>query len=181
MDSNVASALISGICSIISAFGAVYLKEYMDARKTLSTEVKPTQAPIEVLQAEVSPSSFKRNSRTFWRPLFIIIGSFVFGLVTRSLRPIFNSGTHWESLIALIVLILFALAISIFHRRHGYQIGFQLENFAMWTGWASGWSLFHGSIWGDVLVVTIAWWFGCALVGGLLVSIRRNRGAQQRH
>jgi hypothetical protein len=156
----------------------------MDARKAQPSELKPKQEasaaptePAEVLQTE-SPPPIERKGHIFWRPLLIIIGSFIFGLVTRALRPIFSGGTHWESLIALIVLILLASAIAVFHRRNGYQLGFQLENFAVWTGWASGWSLIHGSFWGDLLSVAIAWWFGCAFVGGLLVSIRRNRNAQ---
>lgn len=184
MDSNVASALISGVCSIVSAFGAVYLKKYLDTKniRVTAQAYKPEthsepERHTKQVQRPASPSTGK-SIHIYWRPIFIIIGSFLFGLLTRALRSLFTGTTHWESLIALIVLLVLALIFAIFHRRRGYQVGFQLENLAMWTGWASGWSLVHGNIWSDFLGVVIGWWLVCALVGGVVVSVGRSRGAQ---
>ncbi|RCU50060.1 hypothetical protein DU002_10625 [Corallincola holothuriorum] len=185
MDSNIASSLISGFFSVVCAFGAVYLKEHLDAKKARSVDAKPHSVPIvvpvkpvEELQAK-SPVAERGKRYSFVRPLLIVIGSFVFGLITRALRPFFSGSINWESLIALVVLVLLALAFALNHRRNGYQLGFQLENFALWTGWSSGWSLIHGNIWGDLVGVVTLWWFACAVIGGLLVAIRRKISAQQ--
>lgn len=112
------------------------------------------------------------------RPVGIVVGSVLFGMATRAARPLMHIGlTHYESLIAVIVLAGVVLALAIFHRRKGYQLAFQLENLALWSGWTSGWSLIHGGVWSDLLSISIPFWLGCAVLGGVVVSLGRTRGA----
>lgn len=183
MDSNVISAVISGVCSITSAFGAIYLKVYLDNRKTRTNGNSAIAEPNGeiVTPANTRPAepqtTVKSSQPDFRRPVSIVIGSFVFGVITRSLRPLFSGPTHWESLIALIVLIGLTLMLALFHRRKGFQLGFQLENFAFWAGWVSGWCIVHGHVWSDVLGVTLIWWLVCAVVGGLVVSVRKGKNS----
>src|SRR5262245_62051894 len=166
MDSNVLVALISGVFSVISALGAVFLKDFLDtrrlrlakphgrtpARELPAAEVQQPQAPVVL--AAVS------RSRSWTRPVAIVAASFVLGMATRAVRHR-GPGFHYESL-ALVLLILMTLVLSFYHRRSGFQLSYQLEVVALWTGWASGWSLINGGVWSDLLAETIPWWLGCA-------------------
>jgi len=177
VDSNVLVALISGMFSVASALGAVFLKDYLDTRRLRLANSRPEQpqpspAP-EQTSHPTAPSERATGGRSWTRPVIIVAGSFLFGMATRAARPLFTGPTHYESLAALVLLILLSLGLSIYHRRWGFQLPYQLEIVALWAGWASGWSLIHGGVWGDLLAVTLPWWLGCALIGGLVVSVRR--------
>jgi hypothetical protein len=182
MDSNIVAALISGISSIVSALGALYLKEYLDSRKASATKPLQKATPVTKDSAPAEEPSIKapipsvRFAVSIRRPIIIVVGSFLFGVITRTLRSHFTGNIQYESLIAFVVLIGLAVAFAVFHRRKGFQSAFQLENFALWTGFASGWSLVHGGVWGDLLA---PWWLGCSVVGGLVVRFRRTSDAQQ--
>ncbi len=185
MDSNVATALVSGIFSIVSAFGAVYLKEYLDYRKASAHKPLQRTAPVPdvPLSAEMplikAPVPTARVAISIRRPIVIVVGSFLLGVVTRTSRDFMRFGsTHLEVLMALVVLIGLAIAFAMFHRRRSSQPAFQLENLALWSAYSSGWSLIHGGIWSDFVVVHIPWWLGCCVVGGLVVSFRRTRDSQ---
>ena len=182
MDSNVTAAIISGICSIASALGAVFLKEYLGRRRCISpTSTTQAREPVQPTHPEVPrPESVAASTRKTWkRPASIVFGSWIFGMVTRAMRPyMLSNGVHYEFLISLVVLIIVVLTIAFYHRKKGALLGFQLENVALWAGFASGWSLVHGGVWGDLLAVTIPWWMGCAIVGGFIVVFRRRGSAQ---
>lgn len=172
MDTSVVVALISGMFSVVSALGAVFLKDFLDTRRLQMLEVpQPQSSPDERPPPQERPAR-PTVGRSWTRPAAIVVGSFVFGMATRALRPLFPGPAHWESLVALALLILAALTLSIYHRKGAFQLPYQLEILALWSGWASGWSLIHGGVWGDLLAVTIPWWLGCAVVGGLIVSVR---------
>ena len=176
MDSNVLVALISGMFSVASALGAVFLKDYLDTRRLRLVDAqleKPQPKPSPEQSHPSAPLDRVTGGKAWTRPVVIVVGSFLFGMATRAARPLFTGTTHYESLAALVLLILLSLGLSIYHRRRGFQLLYQLEIVALWAGWASGWSLIHGGVWGDLLAVTIPWWFGCALIGGLVVSVRR--------
>jgi hypothetical protein len=176
VDSNVLVALISGLFSVSSALGSIFLKDYVDRRRVQTLEV-PHQKAEPRSHAEVArtPSALPASrtaGRSWGRPAAIVVGSFVLGMATRALRPLFTAGIHWESLGALVLLVSTAVVLSVSHRKRGFQFAYQFEILALWTGWASGWSLLHGRLWSDLFAVTVAWWLVCAVVGGLIVSVR---------
>lgn len=174
MDTQIITTLISGIFSIVSAFGAVILKDYLDRRKE---KVKPKSsnngAAAEPVPKEIRKTSLIRYS--FKRPISILSFSFFLGIVSRSLRHIANiNGTHYESLTALIKLILLAIILLSQRKKSQEQNGqffFQLEMITLWSGFVFGWSLIHGEFWGDLIGVIVIWWLGFAIIGGTLLHL----------
>jgi len=107
MDSNILVALISGIFSVVSALGAVLLKDYLDTRRYRQGETQlenahPKTSPEQPSPAS-APSKLSTGGHTLNRPVVIVIGSFLFGMGTRALRPLFTGDIHFESLAALTV------------------------------------------------------------------------------
>lgn len=177
MSDSVVPAVISGICSIVSALGAVFLKDYLETRRSRTTS-STTQSGAEAggtSRRALSTSPFSLRDWALWkRPASIVAGSFVIGLVTRALRPLFEIGSiHYESVGALAILVALALWLVVYHRRKRSQTLYQLENCALWTGFASGWSAAHGEVWGHFLEVLVPWWVGSAIVGAIVVTTRR--------
>lgn len=176
MSESTLVALISGIFSLLSALGAVFLKDYLDGRRLRTPAIAPPKpGPGTIATDELLPPPRPPGLRFLRRPVEIVVASFALGVVTRALRPMLEvDGIHYESLGAWALLVIGVVGLAVHHRKNGWQLPYQLENLALWTGYASGWSLVHGGVWGDLLGVTIPWWMGCAIVGGLIVSIRRS-------
>ena len=70
----------------------------------------------------------------------------------------------------------FSRAMAIDHRRMRSSFWpYELELLALWLAWASGWSVTHGSAWSDIIVASLLWWLGCAVIGGIVVSIHTRK------
>jgi hypothetical protein len=187
MDAQIISTIISGVFSTAAALGSIVLKLYIDRRK--AGESMPPAAPVinpyeppTPLETRITP----RPAATLTEPTFlsrqvllipittVVVGT-VLGIVARLLRPYANvGGTHYETLAALIILLVGCLILINFNRlSDGFpgHLLFQLENLAMWSGFACGWSLIHGHFWGDLIVVSIAGWFCCSVFGIVLLAV----------
>lgn len=175
-------AMISGMFSVASSLGAVFLKDYLERRRIRPEDAAREEPPSAGGAPEPeppvgSPPRPAPAGRAWTRPIVIVLGSVVFGMATRAARPLFTGPTHYETLAAFALLVLTSAGLAIHHRRRGFQLTYQLEVLALWTGWASGWSFVHGGLWSDLLAVTVPGWLGCAVVGGLIASVARSRKA----
>lgn len=182
MDSSVLVAVISGMFSVASSLGAVFLKDYLERRRHRPEDAAREEPPSAGGAPEREPSLGPPPgpvpaTRSWTRPVAIVVGSMVFGMATRAARPMFTGPTHYETLTALALLILVSAGLAIHHRRRGFQLTYQLEVLALWAGWTSGWSLIHGGLWSDLLAVAIPAWLGCAVLGGWIASVRRSQTA----
>jgi hypothetical protein len=169
MDKGILTTVITGIFSLFTALGSVWLKDLLERRR-LTTAQKPTEEEARHPPPVLVPLwSWKR-------PLLVFFGAFALGLVTRALRPLFAHGIHWESVIAIFVLAAVSLWLAIDHRRGGRRFWpFELEVLALWLAWASGWTAVHGSAWSDLIAVAVLWWLGCAAVGGLIAVTGKQK------
>jgi hypothetical protein len=50
---------------------------------------------------------------------------------------------------------------------------FELEALSLWAAYAFGWSVVHGSVWGDLVSFTLLSWFSSAVLGLLLIPLIR--------
>ena len=194
MNAQVISTMICGIFAIAAALGAILLKVFFNRSEAgesmppAASAINPYEPPpvpgtlIESRPAEplTKPSNLSR--KVLLIPITTVVVGTVLGIVSRLLRPYaYVGGTHYEALAAFAVLILGCLILINFNRLgHGFlgQLLYQLENLAMWSGFACGWSLIHGSFWEDMIAVSIAWWFCCSVLGGALLAVfqwRRRR------
>lgn len=186
-DTNLVAALISGLFSMISAFGAIYLKEHLDNKKISNLKSYDSEKKnniSDLVDSSHSQSSIlaKKNKLSKIRPIVILITTLLFGFISHTVRPYtviwlseMNPAFQYEVVIILLVLIALTLALAINHRQAGYQLGFQLENLSAWSGWISGWSFYHGSLWGEMLETMIPFYIGCCIIGGLIVYSKKAR------
>ena len=194
MDAQIVSTIMSGVFAIAAALGSIVVKIYLDRRQ--GEESMPPEAPVinpyepPVVPEAVSerqPAEPRAEPTYFSRQLLLIpittvfVGTIV-GIVSRLLRPYANvGGTHYETLAALIILLVGCLVlINVNRLSHGFlgHVLYQLENLAMWSGFACGWSVIHGCFWGDLIGVSIAWWSCCSVFGSVLLAVfqwRRQR------
>ena len=172
MSESVVQALIAGVFSILSALASTWLQEHLRNRRVESAPSETSPAPTGPA-LEATPTSWRR-------PATIVVASCLLGLLTRSLRSVLDvGGLHVEVVLALAVMLTAVVLLARFHGRRGWQLGFELENLALWAGFASGWSLLHGGVWSDLLGLVGPFWLGSALVGGLLVAVEaRERAAR---
>ena len=175
MDKQIVTTLITGIFSLLTALGSVWLKDLLERRRLVPVQ-KPTAVQEPSEEKVKHPPPVMVSGWTWKRPLFVFFGAFVFGLFTRALRPLFGGGIHWETLIAVLVLASASLWMAIDHRRARSSFWpYELEVLALWLAWASGWSVIHGSAWSDHIVVSCLWWLGCAVISGIVVSIHTRK------
>lgn len=161
--------------ALVAALVNGFLNDYLRRR-----EERAGVAISTLTEQKLYASTTRSTREVIWmRPLLIVCASWVLGNVSRALRPSLDlGGIHYEALVALFLLIATSLALVIYHRSHSPVRGqgfYQLEVFALWAGHVSGWSMVHGSAWGDLIVVNIAWWLGCAVVGGGLLGLMVKR------
>lgn len=55
------------------------------------------------------------------------------------------------------------------------QRAFQLTSLTAWTGFTVGWLLVHGSVWEDVVGVTLSFAVGSSAIGGMVTMLRARR------
>ena len=175
MDTQVLTTIIAGMFSLVAALGSVFLKVHLDRKKERSTVLQTSTSPEQNLHASVTHST----REVMWmRPLLIVSASWVLGNISRALRTVLNiGGVHYEAVASMVLLVATALALVVHHRSHSPERGqgfYQLEVFALWAGFASGWSMVHGSAWGDLINVSVAGWLGCAIVGGIILIVLKR-------
>lgn len=190
MDAQFISTLISGVLAIAAALGSIVLMYFLDPCKvresTSPTDpaINPYEPPIPETVNDSRPAHPLATPSYLTRkfliiPIFTVVFGAVLGIVARLLRPNANvGGTHYEALASLVILVVGCLILIQLNRLgHGFlgHLLYQLENFAMWSGFSCGWSLMHGNFWGDLIGVSIAWWFGCAVFGGVSLAVLRWR------
>jgi hypothetical protein len=187
MDAQVISTIISGVFSIVSAFGAIILKDFLDRREAQDSPAvapaeNPYKSPTEIpatpgkpLRSESRPKPSYRSPWVVVIPVVTVVVGATVGVVSRLLRPYAHvRGAHYETLGALAVLTVSCLVLVVCNRKGQGLLGhvlYQLENFALWTGFACGWSLVHGYFWGDLIGVSIAWWFCCSVFGSVVLAL----------
>jgi hypothetical protein len=193
MDKSVVVALISGTFSTCSALGAVFLKDWLEARRQRRAQQKtaeavptpsspvparsqtraPSMPPAVPMPAPASalPQSAPARASTHLRPVVIVVGSVLFGMLSRAMRAMVPGQVHYDAIIELAVMLAFAAWLAIDHRRRGGVVGFELENLALWSGWTCGWLLIHGQIWGDLLSLGFMAWLGCAVIGAVFAGV----------
>ncbi len=106
----------------------------------------------------------------------LIAGGAAFTLLgagTRAIRPLIEGRVHWEALTALAVIVAALLMLAWRPTRVRSQRTFQAYNVVIWAGYALGFSLVHGSLWDDLAFVTVLSAAGSAIVGGVIVKLRR--------
>ncbi len=167
MDKQILTTLITSVFSLAAALGSVWLKDLLERRR-LSIPSRPTAANSRPAPAIVQGWTWKR-------PLLVFFTAFIFGLITRLLRPLFQSRIHWESLIAVVLLVVAALGMAIDHRQGSRFWPYELEVLALWMAWASGWSAVEGTAWTDLIILSFLWWLGCAAIGGLIVIAGKRK------
>ncbi len=185
MDPQVLTTVISGTFALVAAFGSVLLKHHLEQRgparvhpdhvaEKKRAETAPPRQDVDAAtpSSEVGVSEHPGTARL--RPALIVMAGWVVGAGSRLARGAMESGTlHWEAILSLAALLAATIGFVLHHRKplEGRSAGlFQLDNLGLWASYASGWSIIHGSAWGDLLALCGAGWFGCALVGGLLVA-----------
>jgi hypothetical protein len=187
MDAQIISTIISGVFSIAAALGSIVLKDHLDrlrAQESVSPAARvenpyespqvPT-TPIKPRHAQPPAKPTYLSSRVLLIPISTVVVGAIVGMVSRLFRPYANvGGTHYESLTAFAILTVSCLVLVI-HNRNGQgflgHLLYQLENLALWSGFACGWSLIHGYFWGDLVGVSIAWWVCCSVFGSVVLAV----------
>ena len=156
MDSQILTTIITGAFSLVTGLASVWLKDHLERRRLSERDSK-------------KPKEGRRSSRAF----MVLLAGLVLGSASRALRG--RGPVHYEAIVALGILIVIALFLAINHRKSSNGFWpFQLEIVSLWFAFAAGWSLVHGSIWGDIVSFTVAWWIGSALIGGIMVSWKKR-------
>lgn len=181
--------LVSGLMAVAAAIGSIGLLRYLDrltSDSPTSTEpdVNPYQPSMATEPLTESSVMVASNGAGFvvLVPIMTVVVGTALGVASRWLRPYANiDGVHYEALASLIILVAGCFVLIALNRRGQGSLGhllYQLENFAMWSGFICGWSLMHGAFWEDLIAVSMAWWLGCALFGAAslaLIYYRRHR------
>lgn len=143
-----------------------------------------TSEPIKPPPVDERPVEF--SSRRLILPTCVLLGSGLLGAGTRLLRPYaLRDGIHYDMLFAVFFLCATCLMFVVHNRKFRWRAGqvlFQLENIALWTGFMWGWSIVHGSLWDDLVAMSIAWGAISGFLGAALLAVfqyrRRKRTAQ---
>jgi hypothetical protein len=167
METAIVTSLISGIFALATSLGSVWLKHHLE-----QSGPPPVAPPVP--QQRVPG----RQSLSALRPVFVLVISFAAGAVYSKFKSTGSQETM--ALMGLYTFIVLAFAgLVLTHRRSSSGIWpYQLDCLALWAAFASGFSLVHGRIWSDLIVGTVMFWSGFALVGGLIVWFTRPTAAK---
>ena len=173
METAIVTCVISGVFSLATALGSVWLKHNLEQR-----DPAPVPSKRKVTGEKRVIVHYERGW-SLSRPLAVLLGGFVIGIMSRILRPRLQFGrVHYEMLATLVLLAVIGILLMLIHRksRRGFWL-YQLETISLWAAFTSGWSLTHGYVWSDLLTTTAGWWLAWALAGGMFVIAFRRRGA----
>jgi hypothetical protein len=157
-----------------TALGSVLLKHYLERpRANADTRPKEGSPPIE---PTIPRSSLAGCATSFVRTVLVLVVSFSFGAWYNFYKqPIGNQEQVAFALFCVFVVISF-VALVLFHRRsrRGFW-PYQLDAFALWAAFASGFSVFFGRLFDEVFIMTGFIWLGVAVAGGIIILITRPR------
>lgn len=187
--------ILSGILAVSAAVATILLKRLLNRRDatpagpSADSKINP-YAPPSTLENPANtdtdaafPTSSPPLRSVLLTPVATVVMGTGVGIVSRLLRPYANvDGAHYDALGALLILLVGCLILISLNRGTPGPLGhwlYQLENFAMWSGFACGWSLINGAFWADMIAVSLAWCLGCAVFGSLVLLalqwLRRRR------
>ena len=142
MDSKIIAALIMGICTILAALGAVYLKEYLDNRKDPSPDLHlpqradiPTKTPVArdvIFLTDMKVVSVIR------REIIFFVSSLILTIAGVELNRLFDINNGFMPVVPMISLLISISAMILFHSRKGSEFAFQIDNFTLCSGWSIG-------------------------------------------
>ena len=174
METAVVTSLIAGMFSLATALGSVWLKQYLENR---SSTLSPTSPPLPLPQNEAGERR-QSVSLVLLRAVSIIAFGFSLGAISRFIRYQIPGRIHYEAIVSLVILVGFSLILALARRRPSGRVWqYQLELFSLWAAHLAGWSIVNQSIWTDIVGVLGIWWFGCALIGGIVAALRNRSGA----
>ena len=104
------------------------------------------------------------------------------GLASRAVRPLFKGPMHWDAIGAMVLLFALCAGFVLWlwrEQRKAGLLSYQIGAFALWAGHTLGWSLLHGFLWEDLLIVNAGSWLVSAVVGGLFLLIPHRRRIQE--
>ena len=146
------NAIIAGIFSIISALASIWLKDYLERKRT-SIPSSSEKAKFRKEQKEMLAPRWN-----IFRPLIILFGGFFIG----GMNTPFGSP----------LLVLVSLGLALNHRHRGFWL-FQLEIFTLWAAFLSGgWAIGYPLLWS--LNYVIIYWLGCAIIGGIIANKKQE-------
>jgi hypothetical protein len=164
---QLATVVLSGFLTLISAFGSIFLKDYLDRKRQ-----RPTSESVLNPIPDTSHSDDRRLS--ILRPFFIALGAIILGLATSAFREVANfNGTHLEALTALLILLTSILLLVFFHAGRGPHRGaifFQFDVLALWAGYTTGAFMIMSNLLDDLLAVTISAWVLSAAFGAIVIG-----------
>ena len=154
----------------------------------MSDDLNPYASPKAVVASDHEARPLRRgaegpsglpSARLFWGWL-VGVGMLgcVLGLASRAVRPFFGGPMHWDAMVTLVLLFVlsagFVLCLWREQRKAGL-LSYEIGAFALWTGHTLGWSLLHGFLWEDLLMLNAGSWLASAVLGGLLLLIPHRR------
>jgi hypothetical protein len=172
---DVATTIISGAFAVAGSMGSIWLKDYLERKRQVPAAAVPSSAPFP--PAPASQVSTARPGSNF-RAIYYSVGGFVVGAVSSYIRPhvIHKAGTHPEAIVSLVIMIVVVLVGIVHHAKPqsgGSLALFEVETIGLWAAFAFGWSLVHGSVWDDIIGVSITSWLGSAISGLLFIPLLR--------
>ena len=152
-----------------------------------NSDINPYQ-PLAGLDSMSSADVYRGQSRNFGAMIALPVacagGGGAVGVVSRLCRPLIVGPVHYEALISTAVLCLAAVLLVVLNCKTSPKLAhlcFQLENFSLWIGYASGWTVIQKSLWDDFVFVVLATNLCVGFAGSLLLlalqSLRRRLGA----
>ena len=106
------NTIISGVFSLAAALGSVWLKDYLERRRTEAADVS-----VDVTRP-AKPERPATGRWSWYRPLVVFLGGFFVGVLSRWIRPMITGPVHYEALGALAVLVVVSLWLALDHRRY---------------------------------------------------------------
>jgi len=165
MEQNLTAVIISGVFSVIAALGSVWLKHQLE-------QFRSEASPLTETSRERSTSGPRAFSLI--RSALVLIVAFAAGAIYCYYK------TPPREIVVVPAFYLFTvvafLGLVLAHRRHPNGIwSYELDCFAFWAAFLSGFSVIFGQVWSDAFLATAMFWLFFAVVGGLIVLLTRPK------
>ena len=158
---DIGSTIITGAFSLAAALGSVLLKHQLE---------HPREEPRE--HNEAPPARSVGKAGQFLPVLSLLLAAFICGLGTaigkRARHP------EWSAILFFLMIVgLVGVLWRYISRDAKHHLPLQLQIFAVWAGYASGWFAIEqrADIWLDALLV----WLISATVGAIALGIAASR------